>query len=191
MRTELSSYCAQYAQQEFKITEGFMTGEQAEWSDAFLQKHPEIHKILEIGFNGGFSSGVFLNCREDITVTSVDLGAHDYILPTKAWIDKKFPNRHLLLVGDSTSVLPRIPQHIKEADCIFIDGGHLGDVPYKDIQNTLLHCRPDAYIIIDDYAQYAPDVVKAVNHFCKEHKLHAIQVAETKHRGWVIGKKVC
>lgn len=191
MSVLLERFVKDYAEQKFQITEGFMTVSQAEWLQSFLQKTLKIRKILEIGFNGGFSSGVMLNTRDDISVLSVDLGVHDYILPAKTWIDKKFPNRHLLLVGDSTSVLPRIPDHIKEADLIFIDGGHTEDIPLKDIHHTLLHCRPDAYILIDDYAPYAPDVVKAVDATLKEHKMHAILSATDKQRGWILCKKVC
>ena len=191
MSKSLQDYFGEYGSNKFNITEGFMVGTQAAWFEAFLQKRPAVKKILEIGFNGGFSSGVFLNTRPDITVTSVDLGAHDYVLPCKTWIDKKFPNRHLLIIGDSTSVLPRIPALIQEADCIFIDGGHTGTIPAQDIHNTLLHCRPDAWIVIDDYAPYAPDVVKAVDTALKEHKLAGIQSAESERRGWIVVKKIC
>jgi len=191
MSKGLEKFISDYTAQKFNITEGFLTGNQAAWFEAFLQKTPQIKSILEIGFNGGFSSGVLLNTRPDISVVSVDLGAHDYVLPAKTWIDKKFPNRHLLLIGDSTSVLPRIPQYIKEADCIFIDGGHTGTIPAQDIRNTLLHCRPDAWIVIDDYAPYAPDVVKAVNEMLKEHKVHGILQGEEKERGWIVVKKIC
>ena len=34
---------------------------------------------LEIGFNAGHSSAVFLGTRNDIEITSFDLGAHDYV----------------------------------------------------------------------------------------------------------------
>ena len=191
MSTLLKKYCDKYLEQKFNITEGFMTSEQAEWFQSFLQKNLKIKKVLEIGFNGGFSSGVVLNTRADLTVVSIDLGAHDYVLPAKAWIDKEFPNRHLLLIGDSRSVLPRVQGFIEEADCIFIDGGHCEDVPERDIENVLRACRPDAWIVIDDYAPYAPDVVKAVNEKLKSHMLHGIQVADSKTRGWIVCKKVC
>jgi predicted O-methyltransferase YrrM len=174
--------------EKFEVTEGFMTLPQAEWLEAWLQKHLEVKKVLEIGFNGGFSSGVFLNTRPDITVTSVDLGAHPYVLTTKAWIDHEFPRRHLLLIGDSRDVLPRIPDSIREADMIFIDGGHQGDVPERDIYNVLKHCSPKAWIVIDDYAQYAPDVVRTVNQNLKDHKLHGVQAIEGGQRGWIVCK---
>ena len=191
MNKLLNEYVSDYQKQDFKITEGFMTYAQAEWLQSWIQKNLKIRKILEIGFNGGFSSGVMLNTRADISVVSVDLGCHEYVLPCKSWIDKKFPDRHLLVIGDSRSVLPRLAHHIQEADLIFIDGGHTGDIPARDIFNCLQHCRPDAFILIDDYAPYAPDVVKAVDECLKDHKLHGILSATDKQRGWILCKKVC
>ena len=186
----LKKYVDLYLAQKFNITEGFMTLAQAEWFQSLLQKQTKVHKIVEIGFNGGFSAGVMLNTRSDIEVLSVDLGAHDYVLTCKTWIDKQFPNRHMLIIGDSRNVLPRLGRQLEEADLIFIDGGHLDDVPLSDIHNVLRFCRPDAWIVIDDYARYAPDVVKAVNECLKDHKLHGIQSADDKQRGWVLCKKI-
>jgi predicted O-methyltransferase YrrM len=187
----LESYTKKYLASGIKATEGFMSGPQAEWCVGFLQKHPEIKKIVEIGFNGGFSSGVFLTVRSDIEIVSVDIGLHDYVLPAKAWIDSQFKGRHTLIIGDSRDVLPKIPHYLKEADLIFIDGGHDKDIPDRDIHNTLLHCRPDAHILIDDYIGFAPVVVNAVNSYLKSHRLHGIQVAEGGDRGWILCKKVC
>ena len=186
----LKKFVELYQKQNFKITEGFMTVGQAEWFQSFLQKTPSVHKIVEIGFNGGFSSGVMLSTRSDLEIVSVDLGLHDYVLPCKTWIDSQFPGRHMLLIGDSRSVLPRIPHYLKEADVIFIDGGHCDDIPMTDIQNVLRHCRPDAWIIIDDYIGFAPVVVKAVNDCIKAHQLHGIQSGEAADRGWIVCKKI-
>ena len=51
------------------------------------QYHPR--RVLEIGFNCGHSSEVFLGADPDLTVTSFDIGTHQYTAYGKQFIDNQ------------------------------------------------------------------------------------------------------
>jgi len=110
-----------------------------------------INSILEIGFNAGHSSDTFLSSSL-ANVTSFDLGAREYVLQSKYYIDKKYPTRHTLVIGDSKHTIPAYTnQHPeKKFDVIFIDGDHTHEGSMYDI----LHCRTlshkDTLVIMDD-----------------------------------------
>ena len=83
---------------------------------------------------------------------SIDIGAHPYVLTAKTWIDKEWPGRHTLVIGDSTTALPKLMKLVPSLspDLIFIDGGHDAPVPEMDIHNCLQLARPDTWIVVDD-----------------------------------------
>ena len=159
----------------------------------FLRRETQIKTILEIGFNAAFSSTVFLCARPDITVISVDIGYHEYIIKGKQWIDKEFPDRHMLLVGDSAMVLPQIMKQfpLYKPDMIFIDGDHGGDRPRLDLVNAIAIAQPSTFIVIDDVVPWMKDILGPLNEFTKNHKLHIIDHQTSDIWGWVISKKIC
>jgi predicted O-methyltransferase YrrM len=132
--------------------EGFIRQDKADYLHKLVVSNPEIRIVLEIGFNAGHSSYVFLATRPDVQVVSFDLGEHGYVSAAKDFIDKKFPGRHELVLGDSTSILPRFRQSRPEAafDLAFIDGGHDYAVACADLRN----CQPlvvhDGLVVMDD-----------------------------------------
>lgn len=108
--------------------------------------------IMEIGFNGGHSSDLFLKTEPSCTVTAFDIGNHDYVNVGKSYIDMTYPNRHTLIIGDSRHTLP---QYIKENpnkkfDIIFIDGGHDLEVAESDLCNCIQLCHSNTILIMDD-----------------------------------------
>jgi predicted O-methyltransferase YrrM len=173
--------------------EGFFAQEQSMQLDKFLKDIPEIKKIGEIGFNVGMSSATCLNARSDIEVMSFDLCAHKYIGPQKHIIDEIFPGRHALLIGDSRNSLPILKKYHQEPffDMVIVDGGHEGDVPYLDIQNSLSLLKSGGWIYIDDVCEYpwAVDVVKATSLAIEKGAIIETKFYQSTTRGWVIGKK--
>ena len=150
----------------FRISEGGMYNQknQIEFYSELLK---DKKKGLQIGFNAGDSANYFLSMNKG-TLLSVDIGRHPYILEAEQYINNKYPNRHILLIGDSTKVIPELPNHI--FDYIFIDGGHTVKVATADIENCKRLSDENTLVIIDDYVvkdewirNWNANVVKAVN----------------------------
>ena len=175
-----------------EIAEGGCLGEQAEEFIQFLKQNLQITRVLEIGFNLGHSSAAFLSANPDIKVISVDLGEHQYVYDCKKVIDKHFPDRHQLFIGDSTKLIPELKGKIYP-DFIFIDGGHFGETPLKDIRNCLELANNDTILCLDDteYLFGWYDVVTALCTVLKSNEvpLHSIRVHRINGAGWTYFKK--
>ncbi len=114
-----------------------------------LCSNPNIKNILEIGFNAGHSSEIFLSNNPECKVVSFDLGNHDYTILCKKFIDEKYPGRHTLILGSSNYSLKRYLTSIK-FDLIFIDGGHQYEIAYNDIIDCRNFATIDTLLIMDD-----------------------------------------
>ena len=132
--------------------EGFLGREQAAWFGRLLAANAAITRIIEVGFNAGHSSCVFLGAREDVTVVSFDLGLHGYVTRAKQYVDKTFPGRHTLVIGDSRETVPRYRADHPAAvfDLAFVDGGHDYDVARADLVHILPMISPSGLIVMDD-----------------------------------------
>ena len=90
-------------------------------------------------------------------VLSFDLGCYDYTYTGKEYIDKMYPNRHKLVIGNSTKTVPSFNKHNKsnkgtkdKYDVIFIDGGHTYPIPKIDLFNCKSLAHKDTIVIMDD-----------------------------------------
>jgi predicted O-methyltransferase YrrM len=106
---------------------------------------------LEIGFNAGFSTVLFLMSNPELKMTCVDIGLHRYTVPCYEQIKRDFGDRVNLLVGDSVEVVPTIQDKF---DLIHIDGGHGLYVAERDICNTFRLLQSPSIIIMDDVNIY-------------------------------------
>jgi len=116
-----------------------------------ITKTPNIN-VMEIGFNAGHSADIFLGNNNLLNLTSFDLGHHNYVSIGKEYIDKTYPNRHTLILGDSKITLPKFIDENKNTkfDVIFIDGGHYYDIVKSDLENSFYLSHADTIIIMDD-----------------------------------------
>ncbi len=106
--------------------------------------------ILEIGFNGGHSSEIFL-ANTLANVTSFDLGEHHYVIDGKRFIDSKYPGRHMLILGDSHKTIPEFKSFTnKKFDFLFVDGDHSYDGALKDLMDCRDLASPNAVLAFDD-----------------------------------------
>lgn len=113
-----------------------------------LIDNTNIKTAMEIGFNAGHSAEIFLDTNLSLHLTSFDLGAHDYVTVAKEYIDKTYPSRHTLILGDSTQTIPAYKQ--TTYDLIFIDGGHDYDIAKADLLNCRRFAHENTLVLIDD-----------------------------------------
>lgn len=174
--------------------EGYSNSAQIYFYKNLLETNKNIKRIIEIGFNVGLSSFAFLNSREDVKVLSIDLGEYNYILGCKKLIDGYFPERHLLLIGDSTSCLPGIKDFLggEPVDLFFIDGNHIDPYPQIDLNNAInCYCDKDTIIMIDDWCEtYGKNgVIQTIENSIKSDKIELIEKFEFEDRGWGLFRK--
>tara|TARA_B100001094_G_C18136357_1_gene775313 strand:- start:796 stop:1671 length:876 start_codon:yes stop_codon:yes gene_type:complete len=95
--------------------------------------------IMEIGFNAGHSSLLYLLSNPNSKITIFDLCEHKYTLPCFTYLQSIFPNRLEIFPGDSTKTVPEFYNMNPNTkfDLIHIDGGHFGDIPNSDFYNSL------------------------------------------------------
>jgi predicted O-methyltransferase YrrM len=116
-----------------------------------LSATPNI-SIMEIGFNAGHSSEVFLKHNNTSKVVSFDLGEYVSVDFGKDYIDSMYPDRHTLILGDSTQTVPKyiLDNSGVKFDLIFIDGGHEYEIAIADIQNCYHLAHKNTIVIVDD-----------------------------------------
>ncbi len=176
-------------------SEGSAIPEQIGYYYTLLQNNTHIKRIVEIGFNAGLSAATFLACRDDIQVISFDIGSHEYVLKIKNELDKLFPGRHSLIIGNSKDALPMINNFFNTSqqpvDLFFVDGDHRDPMPLIDIENALKWIGPQGILIVDDICEThgSAGVNQAVQKYLNEKKIVLLDHKLTRDRGWGVFQK--
>ncbi|MCH7828866.1 class I SAM-dependent methyltransferase [Patescibacteria group bacterium] len=134
------------------IPEGSISKKEFDFFVSLLKKHADIQDVGEIGFNVGFSSYAFLSARDNIQVTSFDIGTHKYVKHAKEFIDARFSGRHTLVRGNSLKTVPSFVEHNPNTKfgLIFIDGGHDYHTVITDLHNMKKLATQDTIVVMDD-----------------------------------------
>ena len=149
IETSIASFLREY---DVRIREGNCMDIPEQQQDLINLTKIPIRTIMEIGFNAGHSADVFLKNNPNSTLVSFDIGDHEYVHTAKRYIDLHYPNRHTLILGDSTVTIPQYVEqnNNKNFDVIFIDGGH----EYATARADLLNCRKlshtNTLVLLDD-----------------------------------------
>jgi hypothetical protein len=111
-----------------------------------------IKNVLQFGFNTGWSSALFFELT-DTKITSIELIKEANPLLGCEILDKKFPNRHKIIWGDSQEVSKKIIKNevsVDHFDFAFIDGGHFPEIVQNDIE-LCVHLGIKNFIFDDPY----------------------------------------
>lgn len=116
---------------------------------SLISLNPTMKYGLEIGFNAGFSTLLMLISNPQLHMTCIDLGEHSYTRPCYEAIEKMFPNRITLLIGNSKDILPTIQK--TDYDFVHMDGSYDKNVIESDIQQSYRILKRGGIIIFNDY----------------------------------------
>ena len=142
--TMSEGYCAQVPQQQEELRK--------------LVSNKSVKNVLEIGFNGGHSSELFLDTNKDVKVVSFDINRHKAVDLGKFFIDEVYPERHTLILGNSLTTVPDYAKNnTTKFDLIFIDGGHEYVFSKGDLHNCKALAHEKTVVIMDD-TQWTPQL---------------------------------
>lgn len=115
--------------------------------------------ILEIGFNNGYSSAMWLHFRPEAKIVSVDISDRDSTLYGVGFLSTWHHDRFRFVLADSKFCEPLLPR--RDYDLAFVDGDHLEDGVYADLQLCIRLGVP--HILLDDWWRvHGPGVKPAV-----------------------------
>lgn len=106
-------------------------------------------QILEIGFNAGHSSLLFLLSNNESKLQVFDLGEHPYTRSCFEYLNTQFPGRMSIIYGDSMITLPNFYTHVKY-DLFHVDGGHSVELAQNDLMNCKRWADPNSMVVFDD-----------------------------------------
>jgi len=150
---------------------------------------PPNPTVVNIGAGSGTSGLAFLECRDDLTLTTIDIQQNDspfgcLVAEKKVVWDAGYQDRLTQIHGDSKIVGANWLDEHEKVDMVFVDGGHSYDECKGDIEAWLKNITSGGTIAIHDYnktnvflsvnTEYAPHPVawagvdKAVNGFIKQ-----------------------
>eukprot|EP00466_Bigelowiella_natans_P021028 jgi/Bigna1/87202/estExt_fgenesh1_pg.C_170194 len=181
--------------QNIFVSEGYSSRAQRNFLQELVRNNSGIKRVIEIGFNAGHSAECFLEANDQLELVSFDIGEHGYTTTAHEWLQRKYPGRSTLILGDSTKSMPQFRSENPEfaADLVFIDGGHIEPVPYLDIVNGASMSNDGALVILDDYCEIygSEGVMEAWEKAKDEGIVHQIGMPHTwKDRGWVVGRYI-
>ena len=108
--------------------------------------------IIEIGFNAGHSTLLFLLSNPENKIVCFDICLKKYVKPCFEYLSSIFPGRLTLIEGNSNDTIRSFKDENKNTkyDIIHIDGSHDFNVANGDFFVTLGMTRKGSFLIFDD-----------------------------------------
>jgi len=143
------------------------------------------NSIMEIGFNAGHSSLLYLLSNPSCNIVVFDLCSHKYTMLCFEYLKTIFPNRLEIYPGDSTVTVPQyyINNPNKRFDLIHIDGCHAADIANKDFYNSLKLAND---IIIWDDTQ-----LKKIDNLFKDYIKKGLVYEVSLYKTFIYEHKIC
>jgi hypothetical protein len=110
-------------------------------------------RMLEIGFNSGFSSLLMLTINNELHIHALDICNHNYTLPCFNYLNRVFGDRIKLTKGNSAFQLPLI-LNLNNYSSFHIDGGHGVDIAELDLVNIIAKAKDGSIICFDDTDEF-------------------------------------
>jgi predicted O-methyltransferase YrrM len=107
-------------------------------------------KVLEIGFNAGFSCLFMKMINPNLDMTCIDLNEHKYVMPCFNRIKQDYKYLRLIPESSYDTALPKLIELKETFDLIHIDGDHRIEGARKDLELCLKLCKNNTIIIFDD-----------------------------------------
>lgn len=115
----------------------------------WLSMNKNIKKVLEIGFNSGFSALLMLLSNPNLQLDCVDINWHKYTSKCFNQLRETFGERLNIAYGDSVKTLTTLSTD--NYDMVHIDGGHEAVVACADIVNSYRLANNRSILVFDDY----------------------------------------
>ena len=126
--------------------------------------------VLEIGFNAGNSTLIFLMANPNIKVHAIDIGIHSYLQPCVDFLNDLFNNRIILYKGDSLKIVSELDKRLSKTIGIYhIDGWHALEGIQADMKNCYDLAENGSYLIVDDVN--ITDIFQEASKYQKENKI--------------------
>lgn len=168
---EVNDLCEHVVKSGGEITEGSSTMPELLFLAEQASSLPRNARICEVGFNAGMSTIAMLYSNPTCRITSFDKGEWSCVGPAKEYIDKRYPGRHSLVLGDSKETLAHHTSG--KYDLSFIDGGH----DYETARSDVFALVPiSKRVIMDDIGM--PGVSKAWAEALKDLSVRPISTHE-------------
>ena len=107
--------------------------------------------ILEIGFNSGNSSLIFLLANPNVKIHAVDICSHAYVQPCVDFLNALFNNRVILYKGDSLQIVRELDRSLSDTISLYhIDGWHALEGIQADMKNCYDLAKNEAFLVVDD-----------------------------------------
>lgn len=137
----------------------------------------KIFFMLEIGNGWGISTHAILEHPELEHLISID--KLEEAAPRMEAEDSGQPEKVEFIVAESKEILPRFNEEKRRFDCIYIDGSHICEDVYTDLNETWPLLLEGGKMILDDFLhdknsmdahdRDAFGITKAVKMFMQEH----------------------
>jgi len=123
---------------------------------SILATTPAVH-LGQTGLCAGHSAACLLDACPTAVLVSFERKEDALAKRACLYLDQQFPERHMVVYGDSQVTLPEFVEQRKPLerifDAVFVDGGHSFRCAKSDLDTFRRCSRPGATVILDDFAR--------------------------------------